>query len=342
MASSAVQYGSQGAAAPAVPSQAHGETSSHSHAAVSVHEQPTARAAIKTEKTQAAPASVHATQHKLSSSQGPSLPARANSAGQISAKPVAGGSLQCPRPAGRPSATHLQHTVPSAGHSTPTGPIAGKYVPHQPPPGSASGLASKTTTGPAIVSSSSRRIQSSHVPAPPTGFQPRPNPQWLGLPNGSHMSNGQAARSASDPPTTASQRHSARSMAGHASQPSGSSYPLNPQPTVHQGPSQPNSLNITPAGEPGPAPTAEAAVGIVKAGAVPVICNSNRGLYLLERRHMACTCTTCSSSAEKSGLPYHELELSYFERHSGEDGTHVPVLKQSVSSLYSGAGRCWW
>lgn len=79
-----------------------------------------------------------------------------------------------------------------------------------------------------------------------------------------------------------------------------------------------SEFRIPPAGEPGPAPAPQDADVAIAAGAVPVICNGNRGLYLMERSMMACTCETCSTAAKRAHVPYHELDVVFFEQHSGQ------------------------
>lgn len=78
-----------------------------------------------------------------------------------------------------------------------------------------------------------------------------------------------------------------------------------------------HSGGVVLAGEPGPAPNPQDAQTAITAGAVPVICNGNRGLYLVGTGNMACTCKTCSAAAETNNVPYYELDLTVFERHSG-------------------------
>ena len=50
---------------------------------------------------------------------------------------------------------------------------------------------------------------------------------------------------------------------------------------------------------------------------VPVVCNGNRGVFIVESQCMACQCSHCSERAAKLKLPYLELTPTEFERHSG-------------------------
>ncbi|KAK9812437.1 hypothetical protein WJX73_010562 [Symbiochloris irregularis] len=106
-----------------------------------------------------------------------------------------------------------------------------------------------------------------------------------------------------------------------------------------------DSRSILLAGEPGPAPNQQDAETAIAAGAVPVICQGNRGLYLLERDKMACTCKTCSSSAERAGVPYHELDLIIFERHSGAQQSFSagqPVIRIDNGTPQGGESLQHW
>ena len=50
---------------------------------------------------------------------------------------------------------------------------------------------------------------------------------------------------------------------------------------------------------------------------VPVICNGNRGVFVVERQVIVCLCRSCVSRAAMDGLPEMELSPTDFERHSG-------------------------
>ena len=50
---------------------------------------------------------------------------------------------------------------------------------------------------------------------------------------------------------------------------------------------------------------------------VPIICNGNRGRFLLERQSCVCHCKLCGERAERMRVPYHEMTPTEFERHSG-------------------------
>ena len=48
-----------------------------------------------------------------------------------------------------------------------------------------------------------------------------------------------------------------------------------------------------------------------------VICNDNRGVFLVDRQVIACLCDQCKAKALQMGLAEMELSPTDFERHSG-------------------------
>ncbi len=71
-------------------------------------------------------------------------------------------------------------------------------------------------------------------------------------------------------------------------------------------------------------PMAEAAAAVAAQSSasglvhVPIICNGNRGRFLLEHQSCICHCKLCAQRAQRSAVPYHEMTPTEFERHSGE------------------------
>lgn len=51
---------------------------------------------------------------------------------------------------------------------------------------------------------------------------------------------------------------------------------------------------------------------------VPIMCNGNRGRFLLERQSCVCHCKGCEARAARHNVAYHEMTPTEFERHSGE------------------------
>lgn len=51
---------------------------------------------------------------------------------------------------------------------------------------------------------------------------------------------------------------------------------------------------------------------------LPVICNGNKGIFLVGRQVIVCLCEGCVQQAKKNGQPELELSPTDFERHSGE------------------------
>ena len=48
-----------------------------------------------------------------------------------------------------------------------------------------------------------------------------------------------------------------------------------------------------------------------------VVCNGNRGVFIVERQVIVCLCSQCAARAAQMGLPEMELSPTDFERHSG-------------------------
>ena len=48
-----------------------------------------------------------------------------------------------------------------------------------------------------------------------------------------------------------------------------------------------------------------------------MVCNGNRGLFIVERQVIVCLCSQCEARAAQMGLPEMELSPTDFERHSG-------------------------
>ncbi len=48
-----------------------------------------------------------------------------------------------------------------------------------------------------------------------------------------------------------------------------------------------------------------------------VICNGNKGVYIVDRQVICCLCEQCSAEAKSRGLEELELSPTDFERHSG-------------------------
>lgn len=48
-----------------------------------------------------------------------------------------------------------------------------------------------------------------------------------------------------------------------------------------------------------------------------VICNGNKGIYIVDRQVICCLCEQCSAEAKARGLDELELSPTDFERHSG-------------------------
>ena len=64
---------------------------------------------------------------------------------------------------------------------------------------------------------------------------------------------------------------------------------------------------------------------------VPVICNGNRGVFVVERQVIVCLCRSCVSRAAMDGLPEMELSPTDFERHSGSAlATCLPAYVHSL------------
>jgi len=51
---------------------------------------------------------------------------------------------------------------------------------------------------------------------------------------------------------------------------------------------------------------------------LPVICNNNKGIYLVDRQVICCLCQQCKEEAAARQLPELELSPTDFERHSGD------------------------
>ena len=51
---------------------------------------------------------------------------------------------------------------------------------------------------------------------------------------------------------------------------------------------------------------------------VPVICNGNKGQFLVGRQVIVCLCNECTNRAKSSGIGEMELSPTDFERHSGK------------------------
>jgi hypothetical protein len=54
---------------------------------------------------------------------------------------------------------------------------------------------------------------------------------------------------------------------------------------------------------------------------VDVVCNGNKGTFIVARQMMCCRCRGCEAKAEKQGLALVEISPTEFERHSGEPST---------------------
>ena len=58
-----------------------------------------------------------------------------------------------------------------------------------------------------------------------------------------------------------------------------------------------------------------------------VICNGNKGVYIVDRQVICCLCDQCSAEAKSRGLEELELSPTDFERHSGvQSGQNLFVL----------------
>src|SRR5579875_1718103 len=58
---------------------------------------------------------------------------------------------------------------------------------------------------------------------------------------------------------------------------------------------------------------------------VPIICNGNRGRFLLQRQACVCACRACAQRAQRAGAPHLEMTPTEFERHSGARFACVPT-----------------
>ena len=71
---------------------------------------------------------------------------------------------------------------------------------------------------------------------------------------------------------------------------------------------------------------------------VPVICNGNKGVFLVGRQVIVCLCNECEARAKSAGVPEMELSPTDFERHSGKllANSHTsPLLKNLYLSWRS-------
>ncbi len=64
---------------------------------------------------------------------------------------------------------------------------------------------------------------------------------------------------------------------------------------------------------------------------VPIICNGNRGRFLLERQSCVCHCKLCAQRAERMHVFYHEMTPTEFERHSGARLAALPCPSHMLS-----------
>lgn len=67
---------------------------------------------------------------------------------------------------------------------------------------------------------------------------------------------------------------------------------------------------------------------------LPVICNGNQGIFIVERHVMVCLCTQCKNRAQDLGKAELELSPTDFERHSGNCTSSIPIIRPSSSQFW--------
>ena len=83
----------------------------------------------------------------------------------------------------------------------------------------------------------------------------------------------------------------------------------------------------------------------VKSGHIPVFCGPagqvpNRGLYVLDSEHVACTCSTCIKFAGQANIEHNYMSLAQFESHSSEAPfMRWPSWLQTGPALQLGLGH---
>ena len=51
---------------------------------------------------------------------------------------------------------------------------------------------------------------------------------------------------------------------------------------------------------------------------IPIVCNGNRGFYLVHSSTCICCCVACNERAKRADLPCIQISPTEFERHSGK------------------------
>ena len=69
---------------------------------------------------------------------------------------------------------------------------------------------------------------------------------------------------------------------------------------------------------------------------IPIVCNGNRGYYLVHSSTCICCCVACNERAKRADLPCIQISPTEFERHSGRAAS--PSL-MALRSLYHGLGQ---
>ena len=55
---------------------------------------------------------------------------------------------------------------------------------------------------------------------------------------------------------------------------------------------------------------------------IPIVCNGNRGYYLVHSSTCICCCVACNERAKRADLPCIQISPTEFERHSGTAERH--------------------
>ena len=74
---------------------------------------------------------------------------------------------------------------------------------------------------------------------------------------------------------------------------------------------------------PAPAPPVAGKPPWQKLGRIPIVCNGNRGYYVVDSGTCICCCVACTERAKRADLPCFQISPTEFERHSG--GTLCPM-----------------